>query len=383
MSAFVKKILRGLFVFLFCLCFLTACGQGEEKPTASSSQPAQEAKKEEEVPLEYSKQFTIKKLEDGCSLISLKEGHRFVVVPEGKKAPDNLPKDTVVLQQPIKNIYCAATAIVGFFDSLDSLDALPMIGSKRASWTNANITKAMDEGKIVNAGNYKNPDYELLTSKKCPLAIESGMIKHAPEVQTKLEELGIPVLEERTSYEDSPLGRMEWVKLIGCLLGKEEQANKAFEEQKKLVEESREKDTGKTAAFFNVSRGDVIARRTGDYVTKMIELAGGHYIFDKLTNDGKRSSIVHLEMEAFYQGAKDADILFYNNTVGNNVKSLKDLFEKNELFKDFKAVKEGNVWAVSGDMYQDIMMSGQVVKSFHEIFKGSDKDELPYMTRLK
>ena len=37
-----------------------------------------------------------------------------------------------------------------------------------------------------------------------------------------IEDLGIPVLVDRSSYESNPLGRMEWLKLYGLLLGKED-----------------------------------------------------------------------------------------------------------------------------------------------------------------
>lgn len=80
---------------------------------------------------------------------------------------------------------------------------------------------------MIYAGKYNAPDYELILSKSCDLAIESTMIHHAPEVKEQLEQLGIPVLVERSSYESHPLGRMEWLKLYGVLLGKEELAKRA------------------------------------------------------------------------------------------------------------------------------------------------------------
>ncbi len=57
-------------------------------------------------------------------------------------------------------------------------------------------------------GNTMPPDYELILSKSCDLAIESTMIHHAPEVKEQLEQLGIPVLVERSSYEAIPSA--EW-----------------------------------------------------------------------------------------------------------------------------------------------------------------------------
>ena len=104
----------------------------------------------------------------------------------------------------------------------------------------------MEDGDIAFAGKYSAPDYELILSKNCDLAIESTMIYHQPEVQEKLEKFGIPVLVEHSSYESHPLGRTEWIKLYGVLLGKEDQAQKIFQEQVdklKSVEDSE--NTGK------------------------------------------------------------------------------------------------------------------------------------------
>ena len=77
---------------------------------------------------------------------------------------------------------------------------------------------------MLYAGKYRMPDYELILSKGCDLAIENTMIFHDPEVKEKLEELGIPVIVETSSYESDPLGRLEWIKLYGALFGKEKEA---------------------------------------------------------------------------------------------------------------------------------------------------------------
>ena len=51
------------------------------------------------------------------------------------------------------------------------------------------------------------------------------------DVAFALENLGVPVLVERSSYEADPLGRMEWIKLYGILTGKEELAKSLFSKE--------------------------------------------------------------------------------------------------------------------------------------------------------
>ena len=80
------------------------------------------------------------------------------------------------------------------------------------------------------------------------------MIYHMPEVKEKLEQFGIPVLVEHSSYEPHPLGRTEWLKLYGVLLDKEEPAQELFEKQADKVKNlENSKNTGKTVAFFYIN----------------------------------------------------------------------------------------------------------------------------------
>lgn len=169
------------------------------------------------------------------------------------------------------------------------------------------IPQLMDRAILYMQVNIMLPDYELILSGGCDFAIENMMIMHTPEVKEKLENFGIPVMVDRASYEEHPLGRCEWVKLYGVLTGQEEQANAAFKEQAAELEQvladkeqNGEEQTAPTVAFFYLtSNGAVNVRKTNDYVPKMIELAGGKYIFDKLGDTQSKNSSVTMQMEEF------------------------------------------------------------------------------------
>ena len=174
------------------------------------------------------------------------------------------------------------------------------------------------------------------------------------------------------------------MKLYGVLTGKEEEAKAAFEEQKAYVKELEDiENTGKTVAFFYVtSAGTVSVRKSGDYVPKMIGIAGGNYVFDNLKGEENAASSVNMQMEEFYAQAKDADYLVYNSTIDGNLATTDDLLAKSSLFKNFKAVKNGNVWCIGKNVYQDTMETGSIISDFHRMLT-EDTDELTYMYRLK
>ena len=76
-----------------------------------------------------------------------------------------------------------------------------------------------------------------------------------------------------------------------------------------------EEPTGKTAAFFSITSNNLATvRKGGDYVAKMIGLAGGSYVFADLTDSGNNLATVNISLEDFYAGARDADVLLYNST---------------------------------------------------------------------
>ena len=210
------------------------------------------------------------------------------------------------------------------------------------------------------------------------------MINHTPDVKEKLQKLGLVVLTEQSSSEPEALGRVEWIKLFGVLFDKEDEAAHLFNEQKARVEQtSGLASSGKTVAYFYInSNGAAVTRRAGDYVAQMIELAGGSYALDDAQTASTSGSSVTLEMERFYAMAKDADIIVYNGTIDESVATLNDFVSKNALLSQFKAVKNGNVWVTSADMYQQMTSTADIIDELHGAFTGDDASDFHYLRKL-
>ena len=346
--------------------------------------------------LSYAENFAVDYYEGGYKLLTTRlNGDRILIVPKHQQAPKDAealvspsaegePGKLIVLQEPVKNLYLVASSVMDMFAQLDSMDAISMCGLKEEDWYIPAAKQAMKEGTLLYAGKYSQPDYELLLSQNCSMAIENSMIYHTPEVMEKLDEFGIPTLVEYSSYEEHPLGRVEWVRFFGALLNQEEKADQLFEKQKEALKRvEAEESTGKTVAFFYItSNGLVQVRQSTDYIPKMIELAGGKYVFENLGDPDSRRSTVNLQLEDFYDGAQDADFLVYNTTIDRQVQTLEDLLKKCSLLKDFKAVKNHQVWCTTEDMYQQSMSAGNLIEDFHRMLTGDDK-ETRYLYRLK
>ena len=336
------------------------------------------------MPLKYAREFAVDYYAGGWKLLTVSGSERYLLVPEGGDPPAGLDPDIRVIRRPVKDIYLAATSAMSLFDALGALDAVTLSSLREEDWTVAAAAEAMARGGIRYAGKYSAPDYELLVDSGCGLAVESTMILHTPKVREMIERLGIPVLVEHSAYESHPLGRAEWVRLYGALLDREDAADAAFDRQAAAVEALSDfPNTEKKVAFFYVSTdGRAVVRGPGDYIPRMIELAGGRYAFrDALESADARGS-VSLTMEEFYAVAVDADYLIYNTNIDAGIGSLDDLLGRSPLLADFRAVKSGDVWFTDSTLYQATGTVGQFILDIHRMLTG-DEGEMAFLRRME
>lgn len=362
---------------------LSGCAASETAPASTEELVFDHA-----CPLDYATQFTADCYEGGYTMLTLTEsGEQFLVTPEDAAAVEGLPESVTVLRQPIRNIYLVSTSVMDLFLALDGLDSVTLSGTRAEGWYLDEARAAMEDGRIAYAGKYSAPDYETILASGCGLAIENTMIYHTPEVKEQLEKFGIPVLVERSSYETDPLARMEWVKLYGILLGKQQEAEQLFDTQvQRVAPLENQQPTGKTVAFFSITSNNLVTVRKGsDYVARMIEMAGGSYVFADLTDNGNNLATINLSLEDFYAGAKDADVLLYNSTIEGSIASTEQLVEKCPLLAQFKAVQNGNVWCTAQSLFQQSMELPDLILDMNRVFtEGTPADsELTFLTHVE
>ena len=101
--------------------------------------------------LEYAEKFSIDHTAEGYALIHIVDEGEFLIVPEGQAVPVDVPKDIIVLQQPLENVYLAATSAMDYFCAMDGLDALRFSGTQADGWFIEEAKEALEK---------KNKEYE-------------------------------------------------------------------------------------------------------------------------------------------------------------------------------------------------------------------------------
>lgn len=413
---------------LLCVCILTGCAAGASNPDGSSPSVSEypdtsnlsqaetagssdtsgrteeertessnagkwaEMKKTGQLIPDYASEFAVDYYGD-CSLITIGKTDRYLLIPEGTRAPSGLESDIIPIQKP-ETIYLAASSGMDYFRVLGALDKVRLTSTQAGNWSLPEVVRALSDGAMIYAGKYSAPDYELLLRENIDLAIESTMIYHSPETKEKIEKLGIPVFVDKSSYEEHPLGRMEWIRLYGLLLGMSEEADnfyqrqleslKAVPELDRMLFEGEERSPEKSAAYFYItSSGSVNIRRPGDYISRMIELAGGSYAFADAVSEGGAQATMNIQMEAFLDRALETDILIYSTSIDNEISSIGDLYSKVPLLAASRAAENDNIWITGKNMYQQTTAIAEMMLELQAVIAGNaDENEMEFLHRL-
>ncbi len=109
------------------------------------------------------------------------------------------------------------------------------------------------------------------------------------------------------------------------------------------------------------------------------------YVPELPSDDGAGArSTLSIQPESFYAGARDADVLFYNATIGSGPGSVEELLQKADWLADFRAVQNGEVWCTEADLFQQSSGIAQVIDELHQILCGTaDENALQYFHRLR
>lgn len=390
----IHHLNRAAGLCLTAALLLTAAGCGQQAvPESPSPSPVVETAAADKndltvvrsMELQYANNFAVDYCANGCKIITDGAGQKFLWVPEGGEAPDDTG-DMTVLQAPLTKLGCFSTTHATLFHAIGALDKVSLVTTDKDKWHIEQIAQQIEDGTTTYVGKNSAPDYELISAAAPQIILISANTMHgSDEVLAKLDELGIPYIADSQHLENHPLGRVEWVKLVGALLDMEEEADAYFDEEVQRVNAVAESVAGEsehpTILQTYIFKGTVYVRNGGDYVNKMLELAGGTYPFAEL--EPGQGGNTKMTVEEFYQGAVDAEILIYDNTSDVSVSTVADILANGDYLADMKAIQEGNVWGIQKNYWQSADDVATMIEDIATIiYHPEDADQLHYFYKL-
>ncbi|MCU0418211.1 MAG: ABC transporter substrate-binding protein [Cyclobacteriaceae bacterium] len=278
---------------------LMACGR-DQPPTAAT--PGRDS-------LRYATGFrlqregTVTRVTVTYPHLNATEGYSYLLVPKGTTPPQT-DKQTTIIEVPVSSLVCTSTTHIPLLDYLGGSHVL--IGFPTTDYISSPVMRQrIDAGKVADLGIDKGMDLERLFSLKPEVVMGYTMTKDLGQLR-KISDLGIPVVINAEYLEKHPLGRAEWIKLMGALLGREKQADSVFAmiENEYLRTQALVTDTRKPTVFSGIAYGDGWFLPGGqNYAARLLRDAGYDYLWQADSTQG----YLELSFEAVYTRAKHAD----------------------------------------------------------------------------
>lgn len=364
-------------VILICIC--ASCRQ-----TGTPASGADTAR------VEHSRLLHIKQ-RDNYTLVSISDPwtpkgilHKYALIKGNAATPADLPKDVTIIHTPLKKMCISTSVHVNLFKQLGDLTAVA--GVCDANYIlDKSITKLISQGKIMNAGSSMTPNIEKLVQSNTDAVLMSPFKGVSYGM---LEKTGIPIIECADYMETSALGRAEWIKFYGMLVGKEHEADSIFQSvcsNYKTIQ----------------SKVSATAHRPKLLVDMLVAntwyLPGGNSIYGSLfadagadyaLGDSKVSGSQSLSLEKVMTDALDADVWLIKYGQANDY-TYQSLGKENSAYTQFKAFKTHHIYGCNTlkvPFYDEVpfrpdLMLADVVKILHP--EALPNHKLKYYTPLK
>ena len=267
--------------------------------------------------------------------------HRDVLVNRDSVLSDDLPEGTVV-RTPVKNALVYSSVHTSLLRELHALEAVKGVVDSQY-FIDKDIVDGVKSGTIADCGNSMNPTVERVINMQ-PDAILLSPYQDASYGQ--IATLDIPIIECADYLEFDPLGRAEWMKFYGELVGKRAEADSLYNAVVNAYNEVKQKaaaaDTRPTVVTEMVINGVWNVPGGQSYMARILNDAGGRYLWADDENTGSLA----LDFNQVLAVAQNADYWFIKWT---NINSLKDLQGAFDLNKEMAAFQNSHVYVCDTD----------------------------------
>ena len=263
--------------FLVCSC------------TGKPAKIAESPKMTEKRTVSYAKRFSLENFQgySQLSVINPWQGasdiiQKWDLVPRGAKL-FSLKDTSAVIRVPVKKIVCMSTTHLAMISALDETGSVAGFSGTRFLFEQ-DFIQLVDEEKISEVGYEDNLNKELILKINPDLVMVYGIGSESAGYIGKLKELGIKVIFNADYLENDPLGKAEWIRMVGALYSKEEMADSIFKtieskynQLKTYIGENADK---RPKVLLGLPFKDTWFISPGNsYISQLISDAGGDYLW--------------------------------------------------------------------------------------------------------
>lgn len=322
----------GLLSLTLCL---TACGGGRNTQAPAACQDTIRLTYAENLMMAEGEGYTLVKLRNPWD--TLQDLRTYVLVPDSAPLPAHLPEGDVV-RIPLRRSVFYSSVHSALLYMLDAQDAIA--GQCDLDYSQLSpLHQAVSEGRVADLGNSMSPDIERVIDLH-PDAVWLSPFENSGGYG-RIEKLGIPLIECADYMETSPLGRAEWMRFYGRLLGCERQADSLFqavESAYNRLKERMDTCTRKPSVISELKSGSAWYVAGGrSTVARFFADAGGSYPFADDTHSGS----VPLAFETVFDRGGEADVWIIKSSHPITYASLRQDFAG---YAGFKAFRERHIY---------------------------------------
>jgi iron complex transport system substrate-binding protein len=273
-------------------------------------------------------------------------GFTYVLVQCGTPAPKltgALEKATVI-QVPIATAALMSTTEAPAFDLLGQADKVVAVDDP-ANYSTPSIVARIKSGKIKAVGGGSKANTELLLTLKPSVILTYGTGSASFDGIERLTGVGLTAVVEAGYLEQTPLGRSEWVKVVGALTNREGAAEASFDSWRKdynaLAAKMKTVRTHPVVIAGSMYQGTWYVPGGKSFAAQFIRDAGGNYPW---ASDSSTGSLA-LDFETVLDKAYDATVWI---NAGYLWQSRNDALKEDSRYSKLIAYNANNVWGNDG-----------------------------------
>lgn len=328
----MKKILLSAYIVTWVL-LLSACGGGSKTSSLQAEGDTVRMKYSSLLQIVKHADYTVVTIRNPWD--TLKVLHTYLLADREKPLPEHLPEGTIV-RTPLQKSVIYSSVHCSLWSELDELKGIGGVcGLEYIKLPQ--IQEGCRNGSIVNVGNSMNPDIERIIDLR-PDAILLSPFENSGGYG-RVGKLNIPIIECADYMETSALGRAEWMRLYGLLLGKEAQADSLFagieKEYLTLTQQVKSQNLKRPTVISEMKNSSAWYIPEGNSTMgRLYQDAGADYVFAYLSNSGS----VPLAFETVFDRGGNADIwlIKYNQPQDKTYSELERDYAPYARFKAFQ-----------------------------------------------